>query len=435
MLESIRDPIHGALEVDSLEAEVVACSLFQRLRHVKQLGFADLAFPGATHSRYAHSVGAMWLAGRMWGRLAEQLTISDAEASRLMRIVRLAVLLHDVGHPPLSHASEAFLPPLAALDLPPGLAAGASDRRANHEDLALKLITDSSLTEILEREDKQLPLAVASLLAGRSGEGGESFRAGGLDCFPILRQLVSSELDADRMDYLLRDSFHAGVAYGKFDLEWLVRHIAPVPVDGRVYLALRERAIFGFDDFMIARHHMFLSVYYHRTSVCYQEMLARYFSGLGPSAGLPVDPEEFVGCDDVALYGELRRSADPWARRIVEHRPFVALIEVTGPGGELDLGTAVEELEGLGILHFRVTSEGVLSSYFKQKGEHDPPFYVVLGSTGGLRRMHEHSLVYRRYEEATRLTRIYCEPGRLAEAERVLGELVQDAPESRPRGG
>src|SRR5882672_11603445 len=114
----IRDPIHGAIELTPDERALVDSPQYQRLRNVKQLGFADLAFPGATHTRYAHGLGAMAVATRVWDALAPKLEIEAADRARFRQLVRLAVLFHDLGHAPLSHATEKIMPPVAALDLP-----------------------------------------------------------------------------------------------------------------------------------------------------------------------------------------------------------------------------------------------------------------------------------------------------------------------------
>src|SRR5262249_32308529 len=158
-------------------------------------------------------------------------------------------------------------------------------------------------------------------VSGRPAEAGSAFRVGGLDHGPALRQVVSSELDADRMDYLLRDSFFSGAAYGRYDLEWLVQNLM-TPVEGDApYLSLSSRAIFAFEDFLLSRYHMFVSVYYHYKSVCYDQMLGSYFREAPGEYAVPTSPAEFVDHDDVHLWNVLRRSPSEWARRIVRHEP------------------------------------------------------------------------------------------------------------------
>src|SRR5476651_1128270 len=114
----IRDPIHGAIGVTPDERALVDSPQYQRLRNVKQLGFADMAFPGATHTRYAHGLGAMAVATRVFDALAGKLELDADDRARFRQTLRLAVLFHDLGHAPLSHATERIMPPAAALALP-----------------------------------------------------------------------------------------------------------------------------------------------------------------------------------------------------------------------------------------------------------------------------------------------------------------------------
>jgi HD superfamily phosphohydrolase len=292
----IRDPIHGTIPVADAEVPLLDSRLFQRLRHIKQLGFGEMAFPGATHTRHAHSIGAMHVASRLFDSVFAQVELPEAEKARLRRAVRVAVLLHDIGHMPLSHTSEHIAPPRAALGLP-GWLPGGADARATHEDFTARLVLDSSLTPLLRKALQPIgvgPEAIAGLILGADPPAGPSFTAGGRDWGPLLRQLVSGELDADRMDYLLRDSVYTGVTYGRFDLDWLVQNLLPIEREGRVYLGLGKAAIFAFEDFLLSRFHMFVSVYFHHTSVNFDEMLRRYCQEC---------PGELVFGGDVHLLG------------------------------------------------------------------------------------------------------------------------------------
>ena len=111
-----------------------------------------------------------------------------------------------------------------------------------------------------------------------------AFVHAGVDWAPLLRALVSGELDADRMDYLLRDSFFTGVNYGHYDIDWIVQNLNPALVDGRAYLALSRAAAFAFEDFLLSRYHMFVSVYHHHTSVNFDHMLRSYYEDSGEDA-------------------------------------------------------------------------------------------------------------------------------------------------------
>jgi len=418
----IRDPIHGAIELTPDERALVDSPQYQRLRNVKQLGFADLAFPGATHTRYAHGLGAMAVATRVFDVLAQKLELEPADRERFRQTLRLAVLFHDLGHAPLSHATERIMPPLANLQVPSWVQSEtrSEGRRADHEDYTLKLVLDSGLAaEITRRMGARgiTPAHVASLICGRPPPGAHPFRSNGRDYLPILRQLVSGELDADRMDYLQRDSFYTGVNYGKFDLDWLVQNLASVERDGKVYLALQARAVFAFEDFLLSRYHMFLSVYFHYASVGYEVLLQRYCDTSSGEYQLPADVDEYLAHDDVALISALRASKNPWARRIVRRQGFRLLVELgpfAEPKEEPDLGQLEARLEEAGIDCFKTESRGVLSHYGKEAT-------LWVKSPRGEVPVADYTPLYERYAQAATLSRLYVAPEREAEGRRVLG--------------
>ena len=409
----IRDPIHGAIELTADERALIDSPQYQRLRNVKQLGFADLAFPGATHTRYAHGLGAMAMATKVFDAFAPQLEMERDDRARLRQTLRLAVLFHDLGHPPLSHATEAIMPDIAELRVP-DWAREPGDRRAGHEDYTLKLLLDSALCAEIRRRFSTIgiePEHVAGLICGRPSPGAYPYRSRGRDLLPILRQVVSGELDADRMDYLQRDSFFTGVNYGKFDADWIVQNLAAVERDGRVYLALLHRAVFAFEDFLLSRYHMFLSVYFHSTSVGYEVLLQRWCES-GEYA-LPADPDEYLLHDDVTLLSALRASQNPWARRIVRRQGYRVLME-NAPGEDAqELRRMEDQLEAAGVDGFVTVSRGVLSHYGKEAT-------LWVKSPRGEVPIGEYTPLYERYAEAATLARLYVEPERWDEARRLL---------------
>ncbi len=181
----IRDPIHGTLPVSAHEAAVVDSVWYQRLRHVRQLGFGELAFPGATHTRHAHSLGAMHVVGRLFDSLAARSDLPESVRQRFRTAVRLAVLCHDLGHMPLSHASERIAPPRAALGLQAWT--GPDGGQARHEDFTVKLLLDTDLADLVAARVGDQGItgeALAALVTGRTPPGGLDFRYGGADWAP-----------------------------------------------------------------------------------------------------------------------------------------------------------------------------------------------------------------------------------------------------------
>lgn len=435
----IRDPIHGTLQLSRNEVAVVDHGAYQRLRMIKQLGLADLAFPGATHTRYAHGLGTMHIAARMFRILAKNYELADADELRLLQTLRLAAMFHDLGHAPLSHTTEAFMPKVGDLELG-SWAEGRPDRQASHEDYTLKIIVGSELTRLIEERFQDVgvrPEDVATLISGRAWPGQEArFVVGGRNWLPLLRQCVSSELDADRMDYLLRDSYFAGVPYGRYDHEWLLENLTPVERDGALYLGLNARALFGFEDYLLSRYHMFMSVYFHHIPIGYEVMLKCFHEEATGELVIPAHVEGYLGCDDVFLFSMLRSSRSAWARRIVERKAYRMLVETREVVGEKDTlarpMAQVEEVQAAlkerGISALVHSVKGRLSKYFNQ-GASQPPHparspELYLVDEGQAVPVETHVPLYQRYSGAIHLKRVYVDPGKIDEAREVLRKFT-----------
>lgn len=433
-----RDPIHGSILISSDELALVESPVFQRLRGIKQLGFADHAFPGATHTRFAHSLGAMEMATRMFdavfpsprvalegGSEAEGPALAEETRRRFRQLLRLAVLLHDIGHAPLSHATEGFMPPRRELGLD-CLSAGEDDGvRATHEDYTTLLILDSVLTPKIEERFSGRGITsgdVANLITGVLPERAEALRDGGIDYAPLLTQMVSGELDADRMDYLQRDSYHAGVDYGRFDQDWILGNLGHHIEEGRAYLALYHRAIFAFEDFLLSRYHMFASVYYHHSSIAFDTMLTRFIAE-EPSFRFPTDAQAYIEFDDVSFWSLLRASKNPWAKRIVQRNIYRRILELNAEEDTSDLKNIEDALAAEGIDFYVSQDESVLSRYYAFGGV-GAPIYVVNRALGRARRVDTYSKLYERYAQPARLLRIYCRPDQRQKAQRCLRELL-----------
>ena len=248
----MRDPIHGFIKLSKKEKRLIDTKVFQRLRRIRQLAMTSLVYPGAVHTRFDHSIGVMHIAGRICQRLQElnPARVSDEDVDR----VRLAALLHDVGHGPFSHVSEHLLDKYAPTDANTG-----QNLEKTHEKITVDIIqTDPKISEIL---DKDIDFVVEII------EGSKKIR-------DWHRDIVSSELDADKMDYLLRDSYFAGVKYGQYDLEKLIESC--LIVDRReTPLAISSKGIYALEQLLLARYHMTQQVYWHRVSLISNEMIIR----------------------------------------------------------------------------------------------------------------------------------------------------------------
>ena len=293
-----------------------------------------------------------------------------------------------------------------------------------------------SFASLLEHGDmadtiaRHFPFAsrhVAALIHHDVASPDDFFTDDGLDHRMVLSQIVSSELDVDRLDYLVRDSYYSGARYGQIDVSWLLSNMDTHVVDDRVGLALDERAIYAFDDFMIARHHMFLMVYFHHKSVVYEEMLKRWVTGPDTHWELPADLEAYARWDDVSLLQLLRDDPDPWAQRIVHQRPFKRVLERHGTPDEVDLSDAAALLEEAGIAYLSAGSTGKLSRYniFGQKRQRAPLIHVLERLPGSpiqcVKTLGEATAIFARYADARRLGRLYTSEADRERARALLG--------------
>ena len=249
----VRDPIHGLIELSETEIKLINTKVFQRLHRIRQLAMTFLVYPGALHTRFDHSIGVMHIAGRICTEL--QKVKSNKVTATDIKLVRIAALLHDVGHGPFSHVSEAFLERSASED--PLM---VEKREKIHEQITVDIIrTDSEIADILSPNECDFVIDVIQ------GKETSDWR----------HDLVSSELDADKMDYLLRDSYFAGVKYGEYDLEKLIESCRINVASDNTSLAISSEGIYALEQLLLARYHMTQQVYWHKVSLISNEMIIR----------------------------------------------------------------------------------------------------------------------------------------------------------------
>jgi len=433
----VRDPIHGAIRVSDAERAVVDHPFVQRLRGIQANGFASMAFPSATHTRYGHSLGVMHLAGRAFDSAYQDWPFCSAQARQRLRCaVRLAALCHDLGHSPFSHCTEFAMPPVADLQIP--WMGRPTARKATHEDYTLAILANTDLAQVIHHHTSCTARHVAALISSDITVDDDFFVDGDLDHRRVLSQVVSSELDVDRLDYLVRDAVFSGARYGQVDVDWLISHMLAHPVEGHVTLGLDARALYAFDDFLIARHHMFLMVYFHHKSVVYEEILRRFVQEPGCRWTLSGDLDDYLFRDDTDLIAHLRRSDSEWARRIVERRPYKRILEVHGAPGEVDLSGEARRLRQAGIDCIEAGSTGRLSRYavYGQKRRKAPRIVVLERVPGSPQRqvqlpglhaepdvtaLDSATRIFQRYADARRVARIFVSPEQLGRAEALLG--------------
>ncbi len=266
----IKDPLYGYVGITPLEKNVIDTRVVQRLRRLRQLAGAEFVYPGANHTRFEHSIGAMHLAGLM----AENITEDEMETQSL----RLAALLHDIGHGPFSHIFEEIL----------------AEKGQNHEDITTWLVKDSELADILQ-DGGINPNDLSQLAIGKLERKGRLY----------LNQVIRSSIDVDKLDYIVRDSFHTGAEYGNVDVFRLIYTIEPFQGN----LSVNTTAITTLEAFLIARVLSFRSIYYHRVCRAVQRMLADALKFANEELGLSefITPEDYLEMDDYTTWTRLKQ--------------------------------------------------------------------------------------------------------------------------------
>ncbi len=246
-IKVLRDPIHGYINIEyEVIWKCIDAKEFQRLRRIHQLGGNFQVYPSAEHSRFSHSLGVYEIVRRM----VNEVKSLKEELSEYEKVsVMLAGLLHDVGHGPFSHAFEHVT-------------------EFNHEEYTAKIILENTqINQILNEVNPKLAQDVVNIIEHKHEND-------------ILNQIVSAQLDADRMDYLLRDSYFSATSYGQFDLERILRTLRVKNQNGKKHLVVKYTGIHSVEDYIMARYQMYWQVYFHPVARSYETIFIQLFSRL-----------------------------------------------------------------------------------------------------------------------------------------------------------
>ena len=322
-IHEFRDPIHNFIHVTTDERKVIDSLAFQRLRHIHQLATTYYIYPSATHKRFEHSLGVMELAGRVFEIITNINNINHDTVREILpptsdyeewkKIVRIAALLHDIGHLPFSHAAEKELLP----------------KDYSHERLTIELIEKSELTKMLEGL-RLTPKLVAKIAVGPNEYKTESF-----DIWETLLSeiIVGNSFGVDRIDYLLRDSYHVGVAYGKFDHYRLLETIRILPKSegesAEPVIGIEEGGINVAESLLLARYFMFSQVYFHPVRRAYDTHLKDFLLNWLPDGKFSVEPDKHIRMTDnevnsgiLSSYYDSGSKAYNEAKRMIERDHF-----------------------------------------------------------------------------------------------------------------
>lgn len=305
-----RDPIHGFIEVSDLELKIIDSLPFQRLRNIKQLATTYLVYPGAEHTRFGHSLGVMHLVTKAFTSALDNYRavhghelFDNTQKEWYKQLLRLIALTHDLGHAPFSHGSEALF-----------------DGGTEHEDFTKKIICETEISQYIRDigEDFRKKHGVGKsyaitpeLLWLIYGEKNPELNSEYImPDFKFLKSFMDSELDCDKMDYLLRDSYYCGVNYGKYDLNRLLSSLTVYvkSSDNIMQLAIERGGIHSFEEFVIARYFMFIQVYFHKTRRYLDKLLVGNISNILPDSKYPNDVDEYLQWDDLSVIDKIKAS-------------------------------------------------------------------------------------------------------------------------------
>ena len=419
LLLRILDPIHKYITFSDYEESLIDSVMFQRLRYIRQLGFAEYAFPGAIHSRFLHSLGVCHLAGRAFDslRLLDDL-LSPQKKKTFRQVVRLAALLHDIGHGPLSHISETAMPCLSGLSLP-YLASNQSYRKAKttHEHYTIKLILESELKNLIKAIGVD-PEYVAHLIDDRIPiPDNNFFISKGIDFKPLLKQIISSDLDMDRMDYLQRDSFFCGTDYGFCDHEWILNNLQVYIHKDQAFMGVGQKAVYSVESFFLGRRHMGLAVYFHNKMVAMDEMLCHYFDSSDCDFYIPTSLKDYIQCTDLSLFENLKSHVhnNEWACRIIEKKPYERIYEIQYVYSEKDVRLekfqeVVLLLKKKGVPFIHTNSLAHTEKLYFAQSESRFPVYIVDESTGFAVSLRERMKMFNQKEHVLLMDRLYIPP-------------------------
>lgn len=436
IVRRVRGNLHGSIDMTKLEDLVIAHPLTQRLRRVKQTAFLSLVFPGATHTRFEHSLGVMHLAGVAWDRLKanqQRLAVTmnryedfknkekDNTSSNhgilsptfdvmdeifssdyILQTLRLAGVLHDLGHPPFSHSGERFLPTVdKILNANPGLpdylvtflknySESKINKGVNPKEITVRheiftlILVEKLLSEVyaenpnlsLKIDPQDVISIIAPEIPPKEGSPLLKFKAN-----KLCHELISGEFDIDRMDYLQRDSRECGVVYGIFDADRILDSLA-IYYDEKekaFHLAIQYSGLAAFEDYLRARQSMYVQLYFHKTSVAAEAMIKHLYKSLN-GWSLPANIDEFAKIDENSVDTQIRltinKLSDTTLKEslnktlddlLLNRRLWKRVYEISGLPEETKNNPAIENakniLTQLGLDYEQVSSSSSLTNF------------------------------------------------------------------------
>ena len=416
-----RDPIHGFIPVNFWERKIIDSQPFQRLRHIKQLSLTYLVYHGAEHTRFGHSIGVMHLVSKAFQGVVNNNSdlFSKGQKEWYEQILRLMALTHDLGHAPFSHGSEAVFP-----------------EKLSHEDYTEKIIKETVIAEYIQEIGNEFvqkygegynitPELICSVYRGRNISNPD---------FIFLRKFLDSELDCDKMDYLLRDSYYCGVNYGKFDLERLVATLTVHKEDNNLYLAIKKGGLYAFEEFVLARYFMFIQVYFHKTRRFLDKALVEFLKKNLVNGKYPKDVHSYLEWNDGKVWQLINNieHRDEYADRLINRKIMKCVYESRTHSEKLDLNIfrliKNELIRDFGEENLVFDSADKLAHKIPLKLtiESEQAIPIILGHTDTPGTISDESEVIKNMTKPINIWRIYAKEEIATEAEALVRKRFSD---------
>jgi HD superfamily phosphohydrolase len=351
----IRDVLYGFIELDDQECEIINSPYFQRLRRIKQLSLTNMIYPGAVHTRFEHSIGVMRMASDMfdviskkYGALLDDYKINKSGLDRSRKVIRMAALLHDVGHAPFSHSGENLFP------------IRDGENRYKHEEYSIAIIKQK-FTDIINNHPDNfnnygIRVEQVTELLGDQNIFLSDVSALNPSVSSIFwKELISGSIDADRADYLLRDSYHLGVKYGHYDNYRLVQFMAAATTEtGALSIVVDEKGWMAAESLVLARYYMFSQVYFHKIRRVYDYHLYHVIKEVlrlkGEAGGCfppPTEIDRYLAYDDWTIYSSIINDQCGEHGKIIRDRKHYKCLHDVNSPDDADLVRTKEQYKDM----------------------------------------------------------------------------------------
>lgn len=405
----IRDSIHGYISLSDDELKILNHPVFQRLRNINQLGTTYLVYPGATHTRFSHSLGAMHLATRIFDEVVvknkTQIPWDYKEIRMQRQMLRIVTLLHDCGHGPFSHVSDNLF----------------SQQVKNHEKMASNLIKNTNLSVVIDgigvKNGGFNHKEIAGMLEGKN-----------LPKFNLIRRIFSGDIiDSDRMDYLLRDSLMLGVKYGKYDLEHLIKSMNIDFSQGDPILAIDKKGINALEEFILARNFMFTQVYTHKTRRIYDKILEQSLKCMLPSNILPIRENEFLLWDDHRVLENVRNNPNLYNDMFLNRNHLKIIFEKLNNyeiSEKIIIDNIIKNIEEKNYKDTEVMTDRYIQKAIKYNDEMGNPLIGIIDKNHLVKGIEEYSPLLLNINKPTEVFRVYASIEKREEVLSIIQEVL-----------